>query len=204
MSKDLKLQLVSQPQDFFRELLDGAFDKRAFRPTAETSFYLVSLLNRFMTTDALYSKGQDGRLEEESLALLVKDAVEASEARERRAIYRQVGDLSLYRAGFFQESLNRKLVDVDYYIEMGGHAYRQAASSRAADESLSGVFEELARKFALFVDILADVSDRTMLKSERDLLRLYDTWMSTKSERAARLLLEAGIIPSKDGKKSVQ
>jgi hypothetical protein len=87
---------------------------------------------------------------------------------------------------------------------MGGHAYRQAASSRAADESLSGVFEELARKFALFVDILADVSDRTMLKSERDLLRLYDTWMSTKSERAARLLLEAGIIPSKDGKKSVQ
>ena len=207
MSKDenvgQKLKLVAQPQEYFYELLDGAFNKRSFKPTAETSFYLVNLLNQYMTTDALYARDADGRLQEGTLALLVKEAYEIPADDAKRAIYRQVGDLSLYRAGFFQESLNRKLVDVDYYIEMGGHAYREAAS-RHAEKALRIVFEELALQFGKFVDVLAYVSDVTMSKTERDLLRLYDTWIKTKSERAERLLNEAGIIPSLATKKNVQ
>ncbi|MBS1963892.1 MAG: hypothetical protein JST04_16900 [Bdellovibrionales bacterium] len=207
MSKDensaLKLQLVSQPQEYFHELLSGAFNKRSLKPTAETSFYLVNLLNQFMTTDALYARDAEGRHREEALALLVKEAHELSASEEKRVIYRQVGDLSLYRAGFFQESLNRKLVDIDYYIEMGGHAYREAAS-RHDEKALRIVFEELAHRFGRFVDVLADVSDQTMAKTERNLLRLYENWVQTKSERAERLLNEAGIIPNATIKKNVQ
>ncbi len=207
MSKDenaaLKLKLVAQPQEYFYELLDGAFSKRSFKPTAETSFYLVNLLNQFMTTDALYSRNAEGRHEEDTLALLVKEAREISADEAKRVIFRQVGDLSLYRAGFFQESLNRKLVDVDYYIEMGGNAYREVAS-RHEEKALRIVFEELAHRFGKFVDVLADVSDLTMSKTERNLLRLYDTWIKTKSERAERLLNEAGIIPNANTKKNVQ
>jgi hypothetical protein len=199
----LKLKLVAQPQEYFYELLDGAFSKRSFKPTAETSFYLVNLLNQFMTTDALYSRDADGRHREDALALLVKEANEIPADDAKRALYRQVGDLSLYRAGFFQESLNRKLVDVDYYIDMGGHAYREAAS-RHEERGLRIVFEELAQRFGKFVDVLADVSDVTMSKSERNLLRLYDNWIKTKSERAERLLNEAGIIPNATTKKSIQ
>lgn len=198
-----KLKLVAQPQEYFYELLDGAFSKRSFKPTAEASFYLVNLLNQFMTTDALFTRDAEGRHREEALALLVKEAHELSAAEEKRVIYRQVGDLSLYRAGFFQESLNRKLVDIDYYIEMGGHAYREAAA-RHDEKALRAVFEELAHRFGKFVDVLADVSDLTMAKSERNLLRLYENWMQTKSERAERLLNEAGIIPNASTKKSVQ
>lgn len=203
MSKDLKLKLVAQPQEYFYELLDGAFSKRSFRPTAETEFYLVNLLNQFMTTDALYATNADGRHEEGALALLVKEAVETSGGSAQRVMFRQVGDLSLYTAGFFQDSLNRKLVDLDYYIDMGGHAYRQAAS-RHEEESLRRIFEELAHRFGKFVDVLADVSDQTMLKTERNLLRLYDTWITTKSARAERLLNEAGIVPNKNTKKNIQ
>jgi hypothetical protein len=199
----LGLKLVAQPQEYFYELLDGAFSKRSFKPTAETSFYLVNLLNQFMTTDALYSRDAEGRHREEALALLVKEANDVAAADAKRVIYRQVGDLSLYRAGFFQESLNRKLVDVDYYIEMGGHAYREAAS-RHDEKALRIVFEELAHRFGKFVDVLADVSDVTMAKTERNLLRLYDNWVKTKSERAERLLNEAGIIPNATTKKNVQ
>lgn len=198
-----KLKLVAQPQEYFYELLDGAFSKRSFRPTEETSFYLVNLLNQFMTTDALFSRDSDGRHREEALALLVKEANEIPTEDAKRVLFRQVGDLSLYRAGFFQESLNRKLVDIDYYIEMGGRAYQEAAS-RHDERALRIVFEELAHRFGKFVDVLADVSDLTMAKTERNLLRLYEQWTKTKSERAERLLSEAGIIPGAVPKKTVQ
>jgi hypothetical protein len=203
MSKDSKLKLVAQPQEYFYELLHGAFSKRSFRPTAETEVYLVNLLNRFMTTDALYARDSEGKHRDEALALLVKEALEIPGGEAQRLLYRQVGDVSLYTAGFFQESLNRKLVDVDYYIGMGGHAYRQAAV-RHDDATVKCVFEELASRFAKLVDVLAEVSDQTMSKSEKDLLRLYETWISTKSERAERLLHEAGIIPNPNTKKNVQ
>lgn len=207
MSKDenaaSKLKLVAQPQEYFYELLGCAFSKRSFKPTDETSFYLVNLLNQFMTTDALYSRDAEGRHREDALALLVKEANDVPADDAKRTIYRQVGDLSLYRAGFFQESLNRKLVDLDYYIEIGGHAYREAAS-RHDEKALRIVFAELAQRFGKFVDVLADVSDQTMAKTERNLLRLYENWIATKSERAERLLNEAGIIPNANAKKNVQ
>ncbi len=198
-----KLKLVAQPQEYFYELLGDAFSKRSFRPTDETGFYLVNLLNQFMTTDALYARDSDGKHREEALALLVKEAHETHHGEGKRVIYRQVGDLSLYRAGFFQESLNRKLVDLDYYIEIGGLAYREAAS-RHDETALRLVFEELGQRFGKFVDVLADVSDQTMAKGERNLLRIYENWMSTGSERAEKLLHEAGIIPNAGAKKSIQ
>lgn len=203
MSNDPKLKLVAQPQEYFYELLGSAFSKRAFRPTAETEVYLVNLLNRFMTADALFSRDADGKRRAETLALLVKEAVETPSGEGQRALFRQVGDVSLYTAGFFPESLNRKLVDVDYYIDMGGRAYRQAAV-RHDEKAVKVVFEELSDRFGKFVDVLADISDLTMSKTEQNLLRLYENWISTKSERAERLLHEAGIIPNPTVKKNVQ
>ena len=168
-----KLKLVAQPQEYFYELLDVAFQKRSFKPTAETSFYLVNLLNQFMTTDALFSRDAEGKHREDALALLVKEANELPAVEAKRILFRQVGDLSLYRAGFFQESLNRKIVDLGYYIEMGGRAYGEAAVHHD-EKALRKVFEELAHRFGKFVDVLADVSDQTMAKTEKNLIRVYD------------------------------
>ena len=40
---------------------------------------------------------------------------------------RSVGDQSLFITGFFADSLNRSLVDVDFYIHLGELAYRSLA-----------------------------------------------------------------------------
>lgn len=200
MSGKTRLQLISQPQEFFYELLTDALGRRALRPTPETEFYLVNLLNQFMTTDALYMRDANGHYREEPLALMMKEALETSEAELKKMLFRQVGDVSLYVAGFFQHSLTRKLVDLDYYIGMGGGAYQQVAS-RADEEKTKVIFEELAHRFGSFVDVLADVSDQTTLKSEKNLLQLYDLWSRTGSERAAKSLQEEGIIPKTKSKK---
>jgi hypothetical protein len=186
MDSKSTLTLVAQPQDFFRELITEALADQKVATQPETEFYLVNLLNQFMTTE---------RLSQEPLAFMVKDALEQPSLESQRLMLRQVGDVSLYVAGFFQDSLNRKLVDVDYYIDMGGTAYKHVAA-RADEDIFRALYEELAQKFASFVEVFAHVSDKTARKTERDLLRVYELWVRTRSERAAKQLQEAGILPN--------
>jgi hypothetical protein len=197
------LALVVQPEAFFHELVTEALGKQNISTQPETEFYLVNLLNQFILTERLYTADENGNLKEEPLAFLVKEALEEPRTEVQRNILRHVGDFSLYVAGFFQDSLSRKLVDVDYYIGMGGSAYHQVAQT--IPETLHRqVYGELAEKFSSFVDVFAEVSEKTTPRTEKDLLRIYDVWLKTKSERAAKALQEAGILPNKTLKKALQ
>lgn len=195
MTHKPELKLVVQPQDYFRELITEAMGKRKVRTQPEAEVYLVNLLLQFMTTEKLYPRDSEGHTREEPLVFMVKEALEKPETEAQRSLFRQVGDVSLYVAGYFQDSLNRKLVDVDYYIDMGGTAYKQVAA-RADATIQKSLFEELADKFASLVEVLAEVSDKTTPKTEKDLLRMYELWIRTRSERAAKALQEAGILPN--------
>lgn len=197
------LQLVVRPEEFFFELIRGALSRQKVQIGPETEFYLVHLMNRFIFTESLFTRDGEGQVKEEPLALMVKDALDQKAPEAQRSIFQHVGDFSLYVAGYFQESLNRRAVDVGYYIGMGGAAY-SAVATREPVASRQKVYEELAQKFRQCVDVLSDVSDRTTPKREADLLRTYEMWIRTGSEKAARALHEAGIIPSESARKTVQ
>jgi hypothetical protein len=112
----------------------------------------------------------------------------------QRANLKEVGDLSLFVSGFFADSLRRKLVDVDYYVTIGGRAYD--ALSRRETDAFSPVFAELAENFVAFVDVLSEVSERSSCASNVDLLRLYERWLRTGSSRSGQLLVERGVVPN--------
>src|SRR5207244_1985597 len=116
----------------------------------------------------------------------------------QRATLKEIGDLTLFTSGFFSDSLRGKLVDIDYYVSMGGTAY--TALSRYETDTFSPVFAELAEKFIAFVDVLSEVSERTSCASNADLLRLYERWLKTGSRRSCQLLLERGVVPHPAGK----
>jgi hypothetical protein len=97
------------------------------------------------------------------------------------------------------EIISRKLVDVDYYIGMGGAAYDTLSTSvrgTLRGRVFADVYAELAEKFREFVDVLADVRDAAKSIDDHDVLRLYEVWLKTRSARAARLLRECGIEPN--------
>ena len=110
-------------------------------------------------------------------------------------LLRRLGDTSLFISGFFPDSLARRssLVDVDYYIAMGGRAY-DAVARHALERSL---WDELADKFRLLVDLLNEVSERTMASTDAGLVRLYERWLKTGSDRLAAMLLRQGVVPRK-------
>ncbi len=188
------LALDATPESFFFELVRKAVDHQKIRVQPETEFYLVKLLNRFIFSESLYSKNSDGSLEDQPLVFLYKEALEAdSQPHAQKSLFQNVGDISLYKAGFFQESLNHARVDLDYYIGLGGSAYMNAAQ-RSEEKHFRNMFSELADKFSSFVDVLDEVSEETTApKTEQDLFRLYEMWERTGSERAARMLKKAGI-----------
>jgi hypothetical protein len=174
--------------EYFKELVDGAVAHQGLAIQELTAFYVVQLLTSFLQRPA-----PGDNAEETPLALRLAQALESGGPRQRAGL-RQVGDVALFVSGFFSDSLNRKLVDVDYYVSIGGCAYN--ALSRMETDTFSPVFAELGTKFVGFVDVLSEVSERTSCTSNVDLLRLYEKWLKTGSRRSGQLLVERGVVPN--------
>ncbi len=129
-----------------------------------------------------------------SLAELLSRAGAAGSSLEREVLLQRLGDISLFLAGFFARGFERRLVDVDYHIAMGGRAYGTLAAApiRGPRRTLCAVFGELARNFQPVVDAIAEISDMAHVWGPTDVLRLYELWLKTGSRRAQRLLRQLG------------
>src|SRR5512138_2351485 len=139
--------------EYFKELVDGALSHQGLATQELTAYYVVQLLASFLQRSV--PTGQD---DQTPLAVRLARALESA-GLQQRATLKEIGDVSLFVSGFFSDSLNRKLVDVDYYISIGGRAYN--ALSRVETDSFSAVFAELGEKFVGFVDVLTEISERT-------------------------------------------
>jgi hypothetical protein len=176
------------PAEYFKELVETAMEHQHVAVHDLTSFYLVNLLTGFVHFDR-----SSPAVGDEPLGIRLARALQAGGSAQRHGL-REVGDLSLFISGFFSDSLTRSLVDVDYYIQLGECAYGSLA--RRGDVALGDVFDELAGKFSAFVDVLGEVSERSALSSNSDVLRLYEKWVRTRSRRSGDLLVERGIVPN--------
>jgi hypothetical protein len=171
--------------EYFKELVDEALAHQRIAAQELTTFYVVQLLAGFLQRPANES--------DEPLAFQLARALESGGVQQRTSL-KQIGDVSLFISGFFSDSLRRKLVDVDYYVNIGGVAYGML--SRRETDTLSPVFAELAENFVSFVDVLSEVSERSSCGSNSDLLRLYERWLKTGSVRSGQLLVQRGVVPN--------
>jgi hypothetical protein len=181
-------------KDFFRDLLQRAMENQRAQVQPFTELYLVNLLHEYLLSEALYVQSEDGTWQQKPLAFLLKEALEEA-GPARMHMLRRLGDTSLFVSGFFPDSLTRRssLVDVDYYIAMGGRAY-DAVGTLAGQRDL---WSELSSRFRLLVDLLNEVSDRTLASTNAGLVRLYERWMKTGSDRLATLLARQGVVARK-------
>jgi hypothetical protein len=172
--------------EYFKELVERALAHQGVVAGELTAYYVVHLLAGFVRRPSENDP-------EVPLGVRLLGALDA-QGLEQRATLRQVGDLSLFVSGFFSDSFRRSLVDVDYYVQIGGYAYNTL--SRNETDALSPVFAELADKFVGFVDVLTEVSERSSCSSNADLLRLYERWLRTGSARSGQLMVERGVVPN--------
>ena len=193
MHSKTRVVTVANLREFFRDSLDAAMSNQRVAAADETSHYIVNLLTLFARSEELYESDEPSR-RNKPLAFMLADALEAQTVYQRDRGLRRLGDVSLFMAGFFAQSFARRLIDIDYYISMGGGAYAQLSNMQRG--AVSEIFEELAAKFQRFVDVLNEVSEMARENSDEDVLRLYEIWMRTGSPRAASRLRKLGVEPS--------
>lgn len=183
------------PAEYFKELVESSLARQHVQAGNLTEYYLVNLLCQYVRPD---HRDAD---QDEPLAVRLARAVQTG-GMEQRARLRSLGDFSLFTTGFFSDSFRRRPVDVDYYVSMGEYAY---GSLSRAEDAFRDVFAELAQKFVGFSDVLADISERTALTSSHDVLRMYEKWLRTGSERDWHRLVAKGILPNSSvGKRFLQ
>ena len=165
--------------EYFKELVDGALSRQGLAARELTAYYVVQLLASFL--QRRFTGGQDDTM---PLALRLGRALDSAGMRQRDSL-KEIGDVALFVSGFFSDSLTRKLVDVDYYVSIGGCAYNTL--SRVEDEAFSPVFAELGEKFVGFVDVLAEVSERTSCSSSAASSRMRRSKRRGSNDRSVLL-----------------
>ncbi|SMC25391.1 hypothetical protein SAMN02746041_02313 [Desulfacinum hydrothermale DSM 13146] len=192
-----RLETRSLPE-YFKEAVEETAAQLEVDISELARFYLVDLLSRYTQAKALLEPEWGDRDKGFGQVLLESQGT-SSEKRAR--ILRGIGDTTLFLSGFFSDSFQRSLVDIDYYATIGRTAYKNLESLlalRIVDWGLEGVFEELSERFLQVVDMFAEISEAAGTQRSGDILRIYERWLRTRSPRDRRLLREAGILPIED------
>ena len=186
-------------QDYFHAQIEASLAHQQVALGLPTVHYLARLLADFTNPQQLFAQTAQG-WELKPLAMHYADAVYAEGAHQRNVALKRLGDIALFISGMFAGSLARKVVAVDYYVAMGGGAYRDLhalLTSHLGDSLTPTPFAELATKFIALIDVLGEVAEESHLGIKHDVLRDYEMWLHTSSPRALRKLNCAGVLPSR-------
>ena len=186
---------MSTLKDFFAESVATAIRNQQLRTIEVAQSYLVDLLIEYVRIEGLRSAGPEA---DEPLALMLNRALLAPPA-ERVHVLRQMGDQALFLSGYFADRVDRTAVGIGYYIAMGEGAYGTLSGllrgTTEREASVSHLFEELAAKFARFVGVLNEVSDRTFAANPVSLIKLYERWQRTRSPHYVERLIAKDAVP---------
>ncbi|HVH45269.1 MAG TPA: hypothetical protein VM925_23110 [Labilithrix sp.] len=178
-----------------------AMKARRVNASESARSYVVALL-----TDLAKPGSPIERTLERPLTLLLDEALHTPELGERFDRLRTLGDGVLYSSGFFADHFEARGVDTSYLIGIGRTAYNSAGSlirSRSSnDESKLDIFGELANGFADFVEVIGEVANATIasgVATSRGLVKLYERWLKTRSEKLADALSSHGFVAPRGG-----
>ena len=186
---------------FFVEVVEDAMKARRVEATEGATHYLVALL-----ADYAHPDRTAGETLERPMTLLLDEALHAPDPAERFERLRVLGDGVLYGCGFFGDHFEARGIDLTYMHGLGTRAYGAASSMLRAQEG-PDVFGELANRFGVFVDVVAEVADATIAmgtSSPKGLLRVYERWLKTGSETLASALTSRGMVPTRGGRGVLQ
>ena len=189
----LKPATVADAREFFASELKLTMQNHGVSANPSSFDYLVDLLVKTISSENFFKVNPAGQYEDTLLFDLYVQYAQ-SPKEQQMAVLQRIGDLCLVISGYFGESLQSKLVDVEYYFGMGGTAY-ETLSCLENNKQSKGVYRELSGKFQPFSNVLGEMSERSGLQSNKDILRLYDRWMATGSDRLRKILNEHGIQP---------
>lgn len=175
----MSLLTSNSAASLWRKVLKDAQQHCSVVLDSELEAYLVSLLTR-------YTNKPD--ISKQVFARAFLQAMQHQDSLRNHSL-QQVGDQCLIFAGLFPQRAKRKLIKIDYFIDLGRSAY-SAVTGTAAD-----LFNVLALEFVMLMDVLQSIRNDELMPMDA-----YEQWELVGSQRALRILnaySESRILPIK-------
>ncbi len=184
--------LILSSKEYFDGLLEDALkemNKFDVHPFSKT--YLSDLLNNFVHVDSLFQKNENGVVESKMLSeQFLESQVLNTSIRIQKL--KKLAETTLYMSGFFASSLNKKLVNQSYYIQIGTMVYANLSSS-VQTKPKAELYMHLANHFLNYADLLTEVSQKANIQKSGDVLELASRYLDNGSEWAEKHLILNGI-----------
>ncbi len=165
---------------FFYKDLDKINKKSVCPLPHEFILYSSEVLNDYALSDRFFQT-QEGRVNEKVLGINFLEATHKS-PRERKEIYKDVGDTVLVQLGFFSERVKRKGPDPKYYIHLGKSAY-------AGMEKLNASFYDIPNFYNLFSSSLEQMVNLLVTMRESHNFDSFEQYLLEGSEEYKNLFI---------------
>jgi hypothetical protein len=116
-----KIILSTNLTSFFFEGL-SELNQKSLCPIPESVIYYSSnVLDKFALSDEFFETSE-GKVRDKVLGLKLLEATQLPR-EEQKKVYKEVGEMSLMVCGYFSQSVNKKILDTQYYAQLGKMAY---------------------------------------------------------------------------------
>ncbi|ADR18381.1 hypothetical protein [Calditerrivibrio nitroreducens] len=159
-----------------------------------SKLYLMNLLKGLIEKNDFFYKDIIGN---DALAEAFMKALSEEILKKVQKI-KAVGDLCLIYSGLFPDMLNRKLVDIDYFIQLGKVSFLTLHRIYFTMNSLSdlkNLYYSIFLDFFKLVTVMIEISKSFKLIDQKNLLKVYERWQKTKINSLYEILKVNNIHP---------
>ncbi len=193
---DKKIVLAVNLQGFF---FDGLMEinKKSLCPVPESLIYYSSgVLDKFLLSQDFFEVNE-GKVREKVLGLKLLEATQLTR-EDQKKVYKEVADTSLVVCGYFSESVNKKIVDVQYYSQLGKMAYGHLNGVVPNFLDIPCFYSMIATSFESMTTLMTLLAAKNRTGVENNLIFKK----ILKSEATENEMLMSGVFPTQTKKVS--
>ena len=185
-----KIILQTNLKGYFFEGLN-ALNKKSLCPVPESViFYSSDVLDKFALSQDFFDV-TDGKVREKILGMKLLEASQLTR-EEQKKVYKEVADMSLLVCGYFSESTHKKIVDNQYYSQIGRMAYSHLNSMAPSFLDIPSFYNMFATCFESMTTLMSLLAtqNRTGIESNLIFKKVLREEVVTEKE-----MLVSGMIP---------
>ncbi len=109
-----------------------------------------------------------------------------------------LGDLCLLFGGLYPDYMTRKLVDIDYFINIGKNSYNLISDTYknyTTKYDLYMLYSKLTQEYLKLINILTEISDELSFLDRDNLYKSLKRWERTGIKKYSEFIKSNNIIP---------
>lgn len=183
-----KIILTTNLKGFF---FDGLMElnQKSLCPVPESIIYYSSdVLDKFALSEDFFETSE-GKVREKILGLKLLEATHHTREEQKR-IYKEVADMSLLVCGYFSQSINKKIVDNQYYANLGKMAYSHLNNIHPTFFDIPSFYGMVATCFESLTTLMT-----LLATSEKESNLIFKRLLNDESVSEKEMLVSGVVAP---------